>query len=373
MKKTRLFASVLTVLAASVAQPAPAPPRATPVRPRLSVPAPRRLAPASPETTSVIGGLPRIQLGEFPHPDTSRLPRDSNGQPLVARVNGQGVTLAAFQRKETSFAAQQGMITPNERSGLRAALAARVLDEVIDDELLRQFARSQAIRVTEDAITERLRAENERLPPGRKIQDEVSRLGRTMTDIREQLRDTILRELCEDRMLFLVKPASELEVQQRLQSGMSVTTGTEEVRLSRILIRPPLDVPTTAAADEAARRAEAVLAEIRAGLPFDEAARLYSDDPLTSSTGGDLGYFVPGMLQPEYQAAVVKMQVGEISGVIRTPVGCHILTLTDRREGDIRTRLRRERARAALAEELAAMRRRAKIERYLELMETGGK
>jgi peptidyl-prolyl cis-trans isomerase SurA len=325
------------------------------------------------ETTSVVGGLPRIHLGAVADLETSGLPRDRNGQPLVARVNGQEVTLSAFQRKEAAIAQQQGLLTAGERSGFRGALARRVLDEVIDDELIRQFARKHAIRVTEQAVTDRIRATNEHLPPGRKLQDEANRLGRTLSDLREQIRDEILWELCEDRMLFSVSPPTDLEVEQHLKAGGQIVTGTQEIRLSRILIRPPTDLPTMQAAEAAVRRAESVLAEIRSGLEFAEAARNYSDDPLTSGAGGDIGYFLPDMLLAEYRPVVSNMKVGEISGIIRTPVGCHILMLTDRREGDVMTRLRRLRARTALTEEIAAMRRKARIEYYLQIPETGGK
>lgn len=70
--------------------------------------------------------------------------------------------------------------------------------------------------------------------------------------------------------------------------------------------------------------AEKVLAELKAGAKFEDLARKYSIDP-SNANGGDLGYFQRGDLLPEFENAVIKLKPGQISGIVRTKLGYHII------------------------------------------------
>lgn len=78
--------------------------------------------------------------------------------------------------------------------------------------------------------------------------------------------------------------------------------------------------------------ANAVLARINAGEDFAELARELSKDPGSGANGGDLGYFSTGMMVPEFEAAVQNMEVGEVSPIVQTDYGYHIIKLVDERE-----------------------------------------
>lgn len=104
-----------------------------------------------------------------------------------------------------------------------------------------------------------------------------------------------------------------------------------QIRLSDILI----DVKASATAEqkaEARKRANEILADIRSSKrPFEELVKLYSDDITTKNIGGDIGWQSRiSLIQPYYNAANA-LKVGEISGVIETPFGFHIIKLTGRR------------------------------------------
>ena len=84
--------------------------------------------------------------------------------------------------------------------------------------------------------------------------------------------------------------------------------------------------------DSAAARATAdsVLAELKAGVPYEELVEKYSEDTGTKDKGGDLGYFERRMMVKEFDEAAFNMDVGEISGLIQTNFGYHIIKLTDK-------------------------------------------
>jgi parvulin-like peptidyl-prolyl isomerase len=83
---------------------------------------------------------------------------------------------------------------------------------------------------------------------------------------------------------------------------------------------------------EKIRKAEAAAAELKAGKDFKQVALAYSEDPNVASTGGDRGMIGRGLLPAEVEEAAFRMRPGEISGVIRSALGYHVVMVSDRRE-----------------------------------------
>lgn len=102
----------------------------------------------------------------------------------------------------------------------------------------------------------------------------------------------------------------------------------EQVRVRHILIAPTKDKDDAAAAKEAAD----LLAKIKAGGDFAALAKEYSADPGSAEKGGDLGFFAHGRMVPEFdEVAFVLKNPGDLSGVVKTKFGYHILQLEGRK------------------------------------------
>ena len=101
-----------------------------------------------------------------------------------------------------------------------------------------------------------------------------------------------------------------------------------QIRAAHILImykgsrRAPANITRTK--EEARAEAERLLEKIRSGADFAELARLYSDGP-SKTRGGDLGYFGRGQMVKEFEDAAFKLKKGEVSDVVETPFGFHII------------------------------------------------
>lgn len=104
-----------------------------------------------------------------------------------------------------------------------------------------------------------------------------------------------------------------------------------ELRTSHILIElKPGATPEQAA--EAKKRANEIMAEVRKSKrPFEELVRLFSDDPLSKQTGGDVGWQSRVTLVPAYYNAAAAMKINQISDLVETQFGFHIIKLTGRR------------------------------------------
>ena len=88
---------------------------------------------------------------------------------------------------------------------------------------------------------------------------------------------------------------------------------------------------------------------IAGGAKFEDLARVNSEDA-TSAKGGDLGWISPGDTVPDFERAIVKLALHELSAPVRTPFGWHLIEVVERRKQDITLERRREQARRALRE-----------------------
>jgi peptidyl-prolyl cis-trans isomerase SurA len=104
--------------------------------------------------------------------------------------------------------------------------------------------------------------------------------------------------------------------------------------------------------EEARRRLEGLRERIAAGSDFAELARLNSEDG-TAALGGDLGWVYPGDTVPEFERAMAALKPGEMSEVVRTPFGFHLIRVEERRAADVSLERRRQQARQALRERKA--------------------
>ncbi len=96
----------------------------------------------------------------------------------------------------------------------------------------------------------------------------------------------------------------------------------------KVLSDPALNAP-------ASKQAQDILAQISAGADFATLAKQYSSDG-SAANGGDLGFFGKGQLVPEFEAAAYALQPGQVSGVVKTQYGYHIIKVTDKKDDQVR-------------------------------------
>jgi peptidyl-prolyl cis-trans isomerase D len=119
---------------------------------------------------------------------------------------------------------------------------------------------------------------------------------------------------------------NEEKLREFYQSQASQYSVPEERQARHILIQ--LEEGADEVAVEAVRKqAEEVVAKLQAGESFDKLAKQHSDDPGSSDSGGDLGYFGRGTMEPDFEKTVFEMKPGEISKPVLTSFGYHIIKL----------------------------------------------
>lgn len=122
----------------------------------------------------------------------------------------------------------------------------------------------------------------------------------------------------------------EQDIQRSYRENIDQYSQPEQVRVSHILLN-------TEGKDEAAirARAEDLLKQIKAGADFAALAKANSQDPASASKGGDLDFFGKGRMVPEFEAVAMTLPVGQLSDVVKTPYGFHIIKVTDKKAAEV--------------------------------------
>ncbi|GAB4476971.1 MAG: peptidylprolyl isomerase [Anaerolineae bacterium] len=217
---------------------------------------------------------------------TSQLP----GQ--LALVNGQPITREMFEREMARFEAGQAAL--GFQVADQAAYQQQVLNLLIEQELIRQLAAEQGIVIDEAQIDA-------------EINSMIAETGQAYFDSwlisnfysLEEFRELVRMDMITDR---LIDPIIS-----------SIPTRGPHVHARHILVNSP---------DEAA----SILNRLQAGEDFAALAAQYSVDVTTRSTGGDLGWFPRGvLLVPEVEEAAFNLAPGQLSGVIESALGYHVV------------------------------------------------
>jgi peptidyl-prolyl cis-trans isomerase SurA len=213
----------------------------------------------------------------------------------------------------------------------------KAIETLIDGKLIQQQAVELKLAVTPEEVDRAI----EEVKRQNKLEDAtfieaLKQQGFTIESYRKNLRKQILELKVLNTAVRSRVSVSEDEVRAHYQQTVRSLGGERQARLKQILVAVSAD----AKPDEVERRrrvAQKVVELARAGKSFDELAKAYSDDELTKQEGGDMGWVGKGVLVDALEEAVAGMDAGDVRGPIRTGRGWHVLTVVDRKQGDVRT------------------------------------
>jgi len=209
-------------------------------------------------------------------------------------------------------------------------LDKQVLERLIAQRAVLQYAKETGIRV-DDTTVERtvLRvAEENKLSPDefRKV---LEREGIAYANYREDIRNQIIFQRVRDREVDSKITVSDAEVDNYLTTVASQAGGDDEYLLSHIYVTVP-EQATPDVVEARRQRAEEALAQVKAGKDFGEVAASYSSAP-DASSGGNLGWRTAARLPSVFTDVVRTMKPGDVSGILRSAGGFHVVKLVDRR------------------------------------------
>jgi peptidyl-prolyl cis-trans isomerase C len=298
-------------------------------------------------------------------------PAGAESVDAVALVNGRPIL-----RRDFDLAVQLQFRRPRPaKVGFEElkAIREKVLDRLIENELLYQKASKEQVAVSPadlDAEVKRLR---ERFESPKEFAKILGESGVSEAEFREQVRRSLVVTRFVDENVVGDLKATESDLRRYYEQNPSEMVRPEGVRLSQILVRAPAgSSPQERAA--ARRKIEEILEELRAGQEFADLARKYSEGP-EASRGGDSGFLARGNGLRAIERAAFSLQPGETSDVIETRLGFHLIKVAERRpEGPIPFEEAKDAIRAKvldlererkLRQYTTGLREKARVERYL--------
>lgn len=166
-----------------------------------------------------------------------------------------------------------------------------------------------------------------RLPPGATLEDMMAKSGMTLDEVKKEIRDSLPIQKMFESLTKDVK-VDEAKAKAFYDENNAFFEVPEQIRASHILIKT--DDATNDVLKAAARaKIEGILKQVKDGGDFAALAAANSDCP-SKSNGGDLGLFGKGQMVPPFEEAAFALSTNEVSGVVETSYGYHIIKLTDR-------------------------------------------
>jgi peptidyl-prolyl cis-trans isomerase C len=155
---------------------------------------------------------------------------------------------------------------------------------------------------------------------------------------------------------------SEDDVKQYYKANEKIFFIPEQVKARHILIKVPFGT-TGEARKKGKEKAESMLEWLKRGESFERLAEKNSEDPESAKKGGDLGFFTRGRMPKPFEEAAFSLKPGQISGIVETDLGYHIISVEDRREAKTRSF---EEVKDSIRKQLADDLTKSKLEEFLK-------
>jgi peptidyl-prolyl cis-trans isomerase SurA len=255
---------------------------------------------------------------------------------IAAIVNDEVITLY-----EVELVAQPVIREAEKKSAVDASVRSQIrrtaLDRLIEKRLLEQKTRELNLKVSDEELKQAIEdvKRQNNMASQEVLIAALAGQGLTYEQYRTQLREQIEKLKLVSMEVKAKIHVSESEMLAYYEANQSKYTLDDTFRARHIFFKAnektaPADLKVTMAT------ALMVLAEAKSGKDFVELAKSYSEDPAARKDGGDLGSFKKGDMMPELEASILAMKPGDVSELVYTPTGFHIIKLEERTSGKVK-------------------------------------
>ncbi len=283
----------------------------------------------------------------------------ANKEGVVAKVEGEEILEedinAEYEIFETIYIKQFGEDAMSQKGEdgrtLADTLREQILEKSIIEKIIELETEKQDIQVSEEEIDEKIQEYILSLGGEEEFDEFLEANKLTREYFRDDLKKETLAAKHRERFIETV----EIKDQEAEEFFNSNKEKLEVIRASHILLKTE-------------EEAQALLSRIENGEDFEDLAREFSVDKASASNGGDLGYFTRGTRIDEFEELAFNLEEGEVSQVLKTEVGYHIIKLLDKKdefkelESEVKMVLKEEKYK----EEIIRLRESYKVKVYLE-------
>lgn len=208
-------------------------------------------------------------------------------------------------------------------------MQTRVLDHLVTSELLFAEGKKEKVAVDEKAVGDQFTAIAGRFKDEQEFKKNLKEQKMTEAELKDDIRkNMVIMRLVDEKVIKGIS-VSEEESKKYYNEHTEEFKVPEQVRAKHIILRSdPKDDAAKKA--ETRKKMEDIQAKLKAGEKFEDLAKAHSQDG-SSASGGDLGLFPRGVMVPEFEDAAFKMKEGEVSDIVTSPFGLHIIKLEEKK------------------------------------------
>jgi parvulin-like peptidyl-prolyl isomerase len=265
-------------------------------------------------------------------------PGGERAKRIIAEVNGEPIQREQFEMMVSERSRERSMVSGDALASI--GVRRQVFDEQVQQILIAQAAEKEGIRISDrdldrefdKLVDQQVKQERERAAQGKEMTDQQfemvirSAMGKSVAEWREELKQN-----WEPRKPLL----RQALLQQKLVEKVANVPNPSDEELKRsfdlLTIRHILVSTGNRTEEQARKRAEEILQKVRSGADFAKLAKEFSDDPGSKQNGGSLGDIPRSQIAmrfvPEFAKAVEALQPGQVSDLVKTEYGFHIIRL----------------------------------------------
>ena len=266
---------------------------------------------------------------------------NTSNEDIVAVVNGTKITKSDFEKTALKVGKEYEMIFGLEfwtsevegEKTFKEEFDNEILNVMISQEIVNQQAEKENITVTDEEVANEMSSYMQMIENVDEYNKFMEENGIDEEFLKNHFRQTLIFDKYRNKIM------SETEITENdLRDYYNTHIDEykkEEIKASHILITTLNDMGEPLSEEETAKKeseAQDILARIKQGEDFEALAKEYSDDKASASNGGDLGYFAKGVMVPEFEEAAFKLEKGQVSDVVKSSFGYHIIKVDDKRE-----------------------------------------
>jgi peptidyl-prolyl cis-trans isomerase C len=288
----------------------------------------------------------------------------------VATVNGSAITQTELDTEIGRYERQIAITGRTLEPEQRAEVKKKVLDSLVDRELLIQQSNKLGVKVSDTEINDQIAALRKRFPSEQEFNSTLDKMKMSEADLKAQFgQDMTIKKMIEQEVAGKITISDEDS--KTFYDGHPDLFKTQEmVRASHILVKVD---PKASDEDKAKARAKIVDIQkrVKKGDDFGAVAKEVSECP-SSAKEGDLGFFQRGQMVRPFEDAAFGLKAGTVSDIVETQFGFHLIKATDKKEAgtmayaDIKERigqhLKQEKVDQQLTQYVEQLRSSAKIE-----------
>ena len=249
---------------------------------------------------------------------------------LAVTVNGVDINESQVEAQLKPQLQKMGAQLPEQ---YKKQLRGQVLEKMIIEQLLDEKVKAAKIVVTDEETIERIKEIASQQQPPLSMEDFkalIEAYGQSFDDVKLRVqRGLAYQKLMEAQWAGKINVTEDDAKKYYSENAKQL----EQVRASHILIKPRTTDPNAdpnQAKAAAKAKAQDLLKQIKDGADFTELAKTNSDCP-SSKQGGDLNFFGRGQMVPAFEEAAFALKTGQVSDIVETQFGYHIIKVTDRK------------------------------------------